>query len=123
MKNEMSKEDSTQHIYEVNKYYFRLHSDKCFINEQMDFIYHTNNNIWYVYGSDFSGKSIDIAILKTEQIDEIKNWDVITKSKLFRYLLENKTPNDNKQSITYERDILKHFLPDVYREYVLNELL
>ena len=80
----MRKEDYTQNIYNVNEYYFRLHNDKTFINEQIDFIYYSDQNIWYVYGSDFNNNKIDIGILTTEQVNEIRNWDIITKSKLFR---------------------------------------
>ena len=118
----MLKEDCIQCIYEVNDFYFRLHNGKTFIDEQINFIYYKNQDKWYVYGSDFNGKKIDIAILENNEVDEIKNWNEITKSKLFRYIISD-TKRGSNQSLIYQTEILKNFLIEFIRAEKLNSLL
>lgn len=120
----MIKEDCEQSIYNINKYYFQMVNSKSVsIHERISFMYYEGQNSWCVYGENFKGEYIDIAILNNEQIETIKNWNVLFKSKLFRYILTTKTPNNNVQRIMYHNDIIEHFLPEVKRENKLSELL
>lgn len=118
----MKKDNECQQIYKVNDYYFRWHNIGYTINEQIDFIYYQNQDIWYVYGEDFNGKKIDIVRLTNSEIQHIISWDKPTKERLIKYILDEKNIF-NRQSIDYKKDIVGYFYPSYLREQKLKDLL